>query len=47
MENNPKVLNDSINQQKDKNTKIGPLNINNEYIYDGKEICKILVDQYN
>ena len=40
-------LYDYINQQKDKDTKIGPLKINNEYIYDGKEICKILVDQYN
>ena len=47
MKNNPKVLYDYINQQRDKDTKIGPLKINNEYIYDGKEFCKILVDQYN
>ena len=33
MKNNPKVLYDYINQQKDKDTKIGPLKINNEYIY--------------
>ena len=36
-----------MNNQKDRDTKIGPFKINNEYIYDGKEICKILVDQYN
>ena len=47
MKDNPKVLFDYINKQKDRDTKIGPFKINNEYIYDGKEICKILVDQYN
>ena len=47
MKNNPKVLYDYINQQKDKDIKIGPLKINNEYIYDGKEICKMLVVQQN
>ena len=47
MKNNPKVLFDYINKQKDRDTKIGPFKILNEYIYDGKEICKLLVDQYN
>ena len=40
MKNNPKVLFDYINKQKDRDTKIGPFKILNEYIYDRKEICK-------
>ena len=47
MKKNPKVLFDYINKQKDRDTKIGPFKIQNEYIYDLKEICKLLVDQYN
>ena len=38
MKDNPKVLFDYINKQKDRDTKIVPFKINNEYIYDGKEI---------
>ena len=33
MKDNPKVLFDYINKQKDRDTKIGPFKINNEYIY--------------
>ena len=47
MKKNPKVIFDYINKQKDRDTKIGPFKIQNEYIYDLKEICKLLVDQYN
>ena len=47
MKENPKVLFDYIKKQKDNNKKIGPLKIGEEYIYDTKELCKILVEQYN
>ena len=47
MKENPKVLFDYIKKQKDNDKKIGPLKIGGEYIYDTKEICKILVEQYN
>ena len=47
MKENPKVLFDYIKKKKDKNKKIGPLKIGEEYIYDTKELCKILVEQYN
>ena len=33
--------------QNDKDKKIGLLKIGEEYIYDTKELCKILVEQYN
>ena len=44
MKENPKVLFDYIKKQKDKDKKIGPLKIGEEYIYDTKELCKILVE---
>ena len=47
MENNPKILFDYIKKQKNRDTKIGPFKIDNEYIYDFKEICNLLVKQYN
>ena len=47
MKDNPKIFFDYIRKQKDRDTKIGPFKINNEYIYNSKEICKILVEQYN
>ncbi|CAL4120027.1 unnamed protein product [Meganyctiphanes norvegica] len=47
MKKNPKVLFDYIKKQNNRDTKIGPFKINNEYEYDPKEICKILVGEYN
>ena len=47
MKENPKVLFDYIKKKKDNDKKIGPLKVGEEYIYDTKEICKILVEQYN
>merc|ERR1712029_812796 len=47
MKENPKVLFDYINKHKKKDKRIGPLKIGNDYVYDTKELCKILVEQYN
>ena len=47
MKENPKVLYDHIRKHKDIDTKIGPFQIDNEYIYDTEEICKLLIKQYN
>ena len=47
MKENPKVLFDYIKKKKDIDKKIGPLKIGEEYIYNTREICKILVEQYN
>ena len=45
MKHKPKIISDYIKKQKDKNRKIDPLKVE-DYIYDAREICKILV-QYN
>ena len=47
MKGNPKVFYDHVRRQKDKDTKIGPFQIDEEYIYDTEKICKLLVQQYN
>ncbi len=47
MKENPKVFYDYIRNQRYKDSKIGPFKIENEYIYDTKEICRILIEQYN
>merc|ERR1711874_672470 len=47
MKENLKALFDYIRRQKDKDTKIGPFKKGKEYIYDAKEICKMLIEQYN
>ena len=47
MKDKPKILFDYIRRQKDKDRKIGPLKIGEDYVYDAKEICEILVEQYN
>ena len=47
MKENPKVLFDYINKHKEKDKKIGPLKIGNKFVNDNKELCKILVEQYN
>ena len=47
MKENPKVFFDYIRRQKDKDTKIGPFKRGKDYIYDAKEICKMLIEQYN
>ena len=36
-----------LRNKKNRNTKIGPFKIGNEYIHDSKEICNLLVKQYN
>ena len=47
MKERPKIFFDHIRKQKIKNTRIGPFKIDGEYIYDNKEICELLVEQYN
>ena len=47
MKENPKVLFDYIRRQKDRDTKIGPFKRGKDYIYDSREICKMLIEQYN
>ena len=47
MKENPKVLYDHIKKHKDRDTKIGPFQIDKELIYDTKEICTLLIKQYN
>ena len=47
MKENPKVLYDHIKKHKDRDTKIGPFQIDKEFIYDTEEICKLLIKQYN
>ena len=47
MKDNPKIFFDYIRKQKDKDTKIGPFKIAKDYIYDAKQICKCLIEQYN
>ena len=46
MKENPKVLFDYIRRQKDRDTKIGPFKRGKDYIYDSREICKMLIEQY-
>ena len=47
MKDNPKVFYGHVRRQKDKDTNIGPFQIDEEYIYDTEKICKLLVQQYN
>ena len=47
MKNNPKVFFDYVKKQDDRDTKVGPFKIKDEYIYDAKKICNLLVNQYN
>ena len=47
MKEKPKLFFDYIRKQKVRNTKIGPFKKGKEYIYDNKEICNMLVEQYN
>ena len=47
MKKKPKVFFDYIKNQKGEDRKIGPLKIGEEYIYNDKQICEILVKQYN
>ena len=44
---NTKVLHDYIKNENRRDNKIGPFKIQSKYIFDSKEICKILVEQYN
>ena len=43
----PKVFFDYIKNQENRDSKIGPFKLQDEYIYDAKEICELLVKQYN
>ena len=47
MKENPKVFYDHIKKQKDRDTKIGPFQIDKVFVYDTEEICKMLIKQYN
>ncbi len=47
MKENPKIFYDYIRNQRYEESKIGPFKIENKYIYDTKEICRILIEQYN
>ena len=47
MKRKPKVFFDYIKNQGNKDTKIGPFKIEDNYIYNAKEICELLVEQYN
>ena len=40
MKENPKIFYDYIRKQKDRDTKIGPFKIGNNYIYDAKKYAK-------
>ena len=43
----PKIFFDYIKNQENRDVKIGPFKIQGDYIYDEKEICNLLVNQYN
>ena len=43
----PKMFFDYIKNQENRDVIIGPFKIQGEYIYDGKTICNLLVEQYN
>ena len=47
MKDNPKIFFNYIKELKNKDTQIGPFKIDKEYIYDAKQICKSLIEQYN
>ena len=44
---NTKVLHDYIKKENMRDNKVGPFKIQGKYIFNSKEICKILVEQYN
>ena len=46
MKENPKVLYSYVNRENKKRVEIGPFKVCDKYIYEGKEICKMLADQY-
>ena len=46
MKENPKMFYAYINKQKNRKNEIGPFKINNEYIYEGHEICNSLKKEY-
>ena len=43
----PKMFFNYIKDQENRDTKIGPFKIQGEYIYNEKELCNCLVNQYN
>ena len=46
MKENPKALYSYVNRENKKKVEIGPFKVCDKYIYEGKEICKMLNDQY-
>ena len=46
MKTNPKVLYSYVNRENKRKVEIGPFKVGDKYIYEGKEICKMLTDQY-
>jgi len=43
---NPKVLYAYINRENKRHVAIGPFRVGEDYVYDDKKICKMLVGQY-
>ena len=43
---NPKALYSYVNRESKRKVEIGPFKVDNKYIYEGKDICRILVEQY-
>ena len=46
MKENPRMIYSYINKQQNRQKEIGPFKRGNELIYDGKEICNCLREQY-
>ena len=46
MKENPKVLYSYVNRESKRKVEIGPFKVGDKYIYEGKELCKILIEQY-
>ena len=44
---NTKVVHDYIKKENMSDIKVGPFKTQGKYIFNSKEICKILVEQYN
>ena len=47
MDKDPKIFYDYIKEQNKRDNAVGPFKKNKKYIYDAREICQALADQYN
>ena len=47
MKENPRMLFSYINKQRNRKNEIGPFKNGDEFIYDGKEICKELMSEFH